>query len=811
MKKYPFLAGFVLSLFCQVGHANLASDTTIRINRDTAGPTPFIRFVDLSVSDSNALQSIQFSIAPKAGSVTRPLSATYPVSYLEARGYSVRATGELLVPVFGLYASFANDVTLTYHFNDGSSSAENIQLVTDSFGDPCGFSQSNVIQPRDVNTSLTYDFILVKNACGNSSPTVLDTDGEIRWVGTAGSASFTVINYDNVFYLSPPGTPRLVRIELDGSVSNVSDYSSLGFTYLHHTLERGKQGILFQTNSTVYDGSIVGETDLEGNVLKSWDLVQILRDVMIAGGDDPSQFVQPDRDWFHSNAMAYRSSDDSLLVSSRENFVIALDYESGAVKWILGDPTKSWAQFSSLQRLALGLTPGSLPPIGQHAISITGDDELLLFDNGTASVNHNPAGDSRTFSAARRYTLNLRAAEATETWTYDGGQSLYSAFCSSVYEDGVGQSLLLDYAYIVNLGSNLYAELVGLTPQSGKVFEYRYPTVACNEAFNSEPLHWENIVFPSVPSPTPTPSPGPTVSPSPIPSPTPIPAPSPSPTVTPTPLPSPTPTPIPSPTPPGLVLPGPLANVSSRGITRPGDDVMIGGFIITGNVPKKVVIRGLGPSLNNAGLTNIISDPTLELHDSTQVIAENDNFVSSDDLRDNGLEPTDPRESAIVATLIPGAYTALLRDKSDQSGLGLVEIYDIDPSSGRIGNLSTRARVEANNDVLIGGFIIHNGPAKILVRALGPSLQTQGVPHTLQDPMITLYNSDGTVLAENKAWQSDQEAEIVAVNLAPEDRREAALIVTVPNGNYTAVVSNELRTADTEGVGLVEIYYLAEP
>lgn len=238
---------------------------------------------------------------------------------------------------------------------------------------------------------------------------------------------------------------------------------------------------------------------------------------------------------------------------------------------------------------------------------------------------------------------------------------------------------------------------------------------------------------------------------------------------------------------------------------------MIGGFIISGQQPKRVVIRGLGPSLAKAGLTNAISDPILELHDSSRVIATNDNFVSSDELAAYGLEPTDPRESAFALTLAPGAYTAVLRDKNGQSGLGLVEIYDVDPSSSRIGNLSTRARVEAGDNVLIGGFIIHDGPAKILVRALGPSLQAHGVTHVLQDPMITIYNANGSVLAENESWQSSQGADIAALNLAPSNSREAAVIVTVANGSYTAVVSNQLNAPDSDGVGLVEIYYLTEP
>ena len=151
-------------------------------------------------------------------------------------------------------------------------------------------------------------------------------------------------------------------------------------------------------------------------------------------------------DWFHNNACAYRSSDNSLIVSSRENFVIALDYDSGIIKWILGDPTKHWYQFPSLRQFSLTMTPGTLPPIGQHAVSTPGDD-LLLFDDGTGSELQQPPGETRDYSAPRKYHLDLRALEATETWHYYPDPSVYSPFCSSVYEDAP-DNYVIDYSRV---------------------------------------------------------------------------------------------------------------------------------------------------------------------------------------------------------------------------------------------------------------------------------------------------------------------------------------------------------------------------
>ncbi|HEX8680396.1 MAG TPA: aryl-sulfate sulfotransferase, partial [Chthoniobacterales bacterium] len=611
MLRYRVLANLLVTslilLFTdEFARATQATETTVSVVRDTAGPTPFIRFVKLSVSNVDALRTIRFSVAPKPGSATRPLSASYPSAYLNARGYLPSAPSEIVVPVFGLYAAFVNDVTFTFDFADGSSKALTAGLVSTSFDDPCGLGRADVMQQRSASVALSYDFILVKNSCGPYGPTVLDTDGEIRWVGTGGGGSTPTSFFDGAIYVASATGPRLRRVELDGSVVNLGDYSANQITAFHHNLLPGKTGMLFEADTLAHYESTVGELDREGRMLKMWDLAKIIESTMLAGGDDPAQFVSASRgDWFHSNSVCYRASDDSLIVSSRENFVVALDYESGAIKWILGDLTKKWAQFPSLRSLALELAPGSMPPIGQHSVSIDQDDNLLLFDNGTPSNTHSPAGESRSYSAARRYAIDQDAREARETWSFENDQSLYSAYCSSVYED-TGRSLLINYSFIVNMGGTPFAQLIGLTSVGEKAFEYRYPGIHCDGAFNAEPIHWENIVFPETPA---------------------------------------------------TIASGLLANVSTRGLTKRGDGVMIGGFVIGGNSPKKVLIRGLGPSLTGSGLQNPISDPTLELHDTRELVASNDDYVAGDDLTRNLLVPRSPKESAIVATLAPGSYT----------------------------------------------------------------------------------------------------------------------------------------------------------
>ena len=184
------------------------------------------------------------------------------------------------------------------------------------------------------------------------------------------------------------------------------------------------------------------------------------------------------------------------MVSSRENFVICLDYDTGAIKWILGDTDKKWFQFPSLRKFALGLGLNTLPPIGQHALSFADDDKLLLFDDGQNSATQIPPGMSRSYSAPRKYDINLTDKIAKEVWNYPNGQSLFSPYCSSVYED-LPNSYLIDYAIIINLGTTSYSELLGLEPSGATVFDYRYPG-NCVVAWNSIPVHPDGMRFTTI-------------------------------------------------------------------------------------------------------------------------------------------------------------------------------------------------------------------------------------------------------------------------------------------------------------------------
>lgn len=743
-----------LLCFCRAVLATQADDTFITVDGSTAGATPFLSQVTLSVSDATALKSVQFAITPKPGSSTRPLSATYSNDYLLERGDIV--SGKVFLPVYGLYDNYANTVTLTYSFNDGSSKTDTATIATADFTDPCAYKNPTVIQAKTAANSLSYDFMLLKGSCSTFSPAILDTDGALRWVGTTGAKSFTLAFFQNSIYVTD-GT-SIYRNDLDGTVELLGNFAGSGVKDFHHNVDRGKAGLLFEADTKEYLESTIMEIDTAGNLLKIWNMADIVSAAMTAGGDDPAQFVfKSPNDWFHSNSVTYDRADDSLIISSREDFIICIDYTTGAIKWILGDPTKAWYQFPSLRQSAITIAPGSLPPVGQHAVSITYDQSILVLDNGLNSLFQEPAGALRTYTAPRKYRLDLTNRTATEVWNYPMGEAINSPYCGSVYED-LPLNYLVDYAYVfTEQGQALHVRLVGLDPTGEKVFDYQYLTAGCTEVFNATPLHLESTAFPSV---------------------------------------------------------GPQSlNLSTRGLVGPSNEALIAGFIVTGNESKTVILRALGPSLAGEGLSGTLADPAITLFDSFgAVVATNDNWTTDSkagQITADGLAPGDPSEAALLTTLAPGVYTAVVSAADSATGLGLVEIYDVSPASdSSLANMSTRGMVGFGpDDLLISGFIVGAvDNSAVVLRSLGPSLGAAGITDALSDPSFNVYDQNGSLLGGNDDWRDDPSAPDLELNqLAPPNDSEAATVLHLPPGAYTAVTAG----ADGgTGIGLIEVYNL---
>jgi len=757
------IVGAVFMVFTHLARATQADDTTITITGHTAGVTPFISRLTLDVSDTTVLKSIQFAIDSKPGSVTRPLSGTYSNDYLVSRGFEPpppATNTTVTLPVYGLYAGYLNIVRLTYRFLDGSSKQAVTSIDTAAFDDQgCGYNNPTKLQPRTSSTSLSYDYIFDRSACGDYSPIILDSDGALRWVSTLPTQSALFASstfFDNAVYLTQGS--QLFRVELDGAPLLLADYSNIGVENLHHNIDPGKTGLLIEPDTTSYfESTILEVNSVDGRVLKTFNMADIISAAMIAGGDDPSQFVYPTpTDWFHNNGAAYNRADDSLIVSSRENFLICLDYETSAIKWILGDTTKKWYTFPSLKKFALTVAPGSLPPIGQHAPSITFDQNVMVYDNGQWSAFQMPPGEERGYASPRKYSIDLTANVATEIWNYPQGESIFSPFCGSVYEDAPF-NYVVDHAFVNGtLPPPQYAQLLGLDALGEKIFYYQYPTTGCNTAYNSIPIHLESTKFPVV---------------------------------------------------------GPQAlNLSLRGLVSTGDNVLIGGFIVSGTDPKTMVLRALGPSLSSYGISNPLSDPLLSVYNSSGVlIATNDNWQSDPNyllVESNGLAPANPLESAIAVTLAPGAYTVVVTGTDPAPGIALVELYDLAPfSNSTLGNMSGRSFVGTGDEVLISGFIVGDvGSATVVVRAIGPSLASYGVSGVLSDPTLAIYDSTGALIASNDNWQDNTNSVDVQKNgLAPPNALESALVLHLPAGTYTAIESG----ADGgTGIGLVEVYTL---
>ncbi len=266
--------------------------------------------------------------------------------------------------------------------------------------------------------------------------------------------------------------------------------------------------------------------------------------------------------------------------------------------------------------------------------------------------------------------------------------------------------------------------------------------------------------------------------------------------------------------------PGPaqLLNISTRAaLSRADDDpygdraVLIGGFIVSGAEPKRVVVRALGPSLAKAGVNPTLNDPTLELHAGDgSTITTNDNWrdTQAADLAATGLAPGDDREAALVTTLNSGSYTVVVRDKNGLAGTGLVEASDISGSTNsKLANISTRGFTDDTN-FLIGGIIAGgsgNANAELVVRALGPQLRRYGIFNALEDPMLELRDVNGNVIAFNDDWSTNYQE--IPGELYPPFSQESALRVSLPRGNYTAVVRAKAKGG---GVALVEFYDLRQ-
>jgi hypothetical protein len=268
-----------------------------------------------------------------------------------------------------------------------------------------------------------------------------------------------------------------------------------------------------------------------------------------------------------------------------------------------------------------------------------------------------------------------------------------------------------------------------------------------------------------------------------------------------------------------------ITNFSTRASVQTGQNVMIGGFIVQGTGPKKVIIRAIGPELTQYGITNALADPTLELYNGGgALVGSNDNWQTTtiggsinidqvSDILNSGFAPTDPREPAIITELPPGIYTTIVRGVNNTTGVALVEADDLSPETTAVlGNISTRGSVQTGENVMIGGFMVQGtGTKKVIIRAIGPGLTQYGITNALANPTLELHDASGALIGSNDDWQTtiiggiiagNQVSDILNSGFVPTGASESAIIANLQAGNYTAIVSG---VNNTTGVALVEV------
>jgi hypothetical protein len=373
------------------------------------------------------IESVSFRVVTKPGNRSADVKVSYSRGYLERKGSLDVDAGTVSFAVFGLYADYANQVEVLAEFANGQQLSETFMLQTSAYPKPNLDLQEIIVHRHVEGSGLNF---MVSESLG-PSVIVFDIDGEHRWISPeVGEIVRTHLYEDDYWVVASAGDSSIYRIFWDGSFEafEISDHR---YVDSHHNMDFGKFGIF--NNVGFVDGhihkpeSVLIELESDGAVLKSWDFDEIFSQLIISSGDP---------------------TDDSVLASSRENFVVKADYDTGEIKWLLGNPNKLWyTDFpNSLQPLAL--TVIGRPPIGQHSLVLSsGGKRLLLFNNGFGNLNLPNVGDQQAESVVSIYEIDEELRTAEEVWSYDHMPPIFSAICSSVdwLPDG---NILVTYSQI---------------------------------------------------------------------------------------------------------------------------------------------------------------------------------------------------------------------------------------------------------------------------------------------------------------------------------------------------------------------------
>lgn len=487
------VSGSASAATAPAGSAVVQTKGDIKFKSAKAGITPFIANAKFTGTTLNKVANVSFTISAQPGAKAKPVKVQYSIAALKARGLAPDG-GPLTLPIFGLYAGVANTVGVSFGFKDGTTQNMNVTVTTAKYVDPNHvYDKPTMLTPRS-DAFLGFSYMYLKSGLG--SPIIIDTDGAIRWVGKTIDTSFSS-TYDNgVFMIGIHKDDGIYNMQMDGTTTQfkVDDPTVAWF---NHNIVKGRDAYLTGVDWTSPDGTVnvqskIAEMTMDGHVIREWDFAQIISDYMSANGDDPTQFVHPGLNWMHINSSTYDPSDDSLIVSSREQFVMKVDYDTGAIKWILGDPTKWWHSFASLRAKQIVLEANNAYPIGQHGVNLEPNGALLLFNNGAPSYGMppgEPMGESRTYSMVNAYTIDPVSMTGKEVFRYTHNKTLKTNVCSSVYEED-GPSMIIDYAAA---DDGKHTHLVALDANGDIAFEYQYNNKNCGTGWNTIPIPFENL------------------------------------------------------------------------------------------------------------------------------------------------------------------------------------------------------------------------------------------------------------------------------------------------------------------------------
>ena len=496
----------IISTIVLIGCDN--KDESSRVFRINEGSSVFVKHLELYNIDISDINHIEYTILPQPDATAMPIYVHFSVQSLLDKEYYNSETRSLILPVFGLYSDYLNQVNLNISYKGGLSVKEIIEIQTEAFVDPNGIYDRMLVNKAPVLSDPTsipsFSYFYIRSSL--AAPVVVDIDGKIRWFNT-GSSSFASIFIDDKF-VTGTGSD-ILHYNLDGAVESYALRNAhIVDAHFHHNFDQGPLGILIELDGIVNGiekiESYMAEITPEGEVLKEWDFGEIFADYMLTFGElqvDIDNFVRDSFDWCHQNATAYNSADDSLIISCRENFIFKIDYETGALQWVLGDETKHWfVNYPSLQAISLQLTSGK-HPIGQHAVSITNDGNILLFNNGTRSLRNpegTPSGISHPTSTPSKYRIDEENLMAEEMWYYEG--DLVSDFCSSVYQDKSGD-MLISYAR-ASRGEKAIVRIIDTNNNEDSVGDENIlldielmPNSECDISWNAIPIPFESIEY----------------------------------------------------------------------------------------------------------------------------------------------------------------------------------------------------------------------------------------------------------------------------------------------------------------------------